>query len=120
MASLSVRQQAPLAPACVKSIVGAWKISTQTKLYAEYLCRAKIPSGGGMSVIDQLGGYFGSSFQVGIGCLVIADENEMKAKHRARCYRARLSRWSSSISLKTNRGADSGSQFVTMMQAAQP
>ena len=42
MASLSVRQQAPLAPACVKSIVGAWKINTQTKLYAEYLrCHAR-------------------------------------------------------------------------------
>lgn len=41
MPSLSIRHEAPLAPACVKSIVGAWKINTQTKLYSEYLrCQA--------------------------------------------------------------------------------
>ena len=73
-----------------------------------------------MGLIHRPGGGFGSSFRLGIGCSVTADQNEITAKRRVSGYRAHFSRQSSSILTRDVRRSSSGSTIVAMMQTTQP
>ena len=73
-----------------------------------------------MHLIDQPGSRCGSSFPLGIDRSVTACENQKKADRTVRGCRAHCSRRLSSISLQTDRRADSGSQVVAMMHATKP
>ena len=59
---------------------------------SEDLFLAKMRSGGEMDLIYRLGGGLGSSFRLGIGCSVTADQNKITAKRRVSGYRAHFSR----------------------------
>ena len=87
---------------------------------SEDLFLAKMRSGGEMDLIYRLGGGLGSSFRLGIGCSVTADQNEITAKRRVSGCRAHFSRQSSSILTRDVRRSSSGSTIVAMMQATQP
>jgi len=73
-----------------------------------------------MGLIHRLGGGFGSSFRLGIGCSVTAEQNEITAKRSVSGYRAHFSRRSSSILTRDVRRNSSGSTIVAMMQTTQP
>jgi hypothetical protein len=52
-----------------------------------WLFLAKMRSGDDIGLIRRFGGGFGSSFGLGIGCSVTADQNEITAKRRVSEYR---------------------------------
>src|SRR5580658_6100610 len=73
-----------------------------------------------MGLIHRLGGGFGSSYRLGIGCSVTADQNEITAKRRVSGYRAHFSRQSSSMLTRDVRRSSSGGTIVAMIQTTQP
>src|SRR5580658_3818913 len=73
-----------------------------------------------MGLIHRLGGGFGSSYRLGIGCSVTADQNEITAKRRVSGYLAHFSRQSSSMLTRDVRRSSSGGTIVAMMQTTQP